>query len=272
MKRRAGMADSLAGVVLAAGAGERLRPLTRLLPKALCPVGNVALVDLALGRVRPVVEAAAVNVHHGRAAMQRHLEGSGLFVSIEEERARGTAGALGVLRAWLDGRGALVVNADAWSTSDLRSFVAAWDRRRPRVLVAGDDAFGPRSAVVASLLPWSTIAPLTPEPSGLYETVWAPHAEAGTLDVAHDAARFVDCGTPATYLRANLLAAADQGGSIVAAGADVGSGLITASVVGAAASIEGTIERCVVWSGEHVRPGEVLRGAIRAGGLTVLVR
>lgn len=37
-----------AGVVPAAGAGTRLRPLTSLRPKALCPVGGVPLVDLAL--------------------------------------------------------------------------------------------------------------------------------------------------------------------------------------------------------------------------------
>ena len=39
---------ALTGVVLAAGAGRRLLPLSALLPKALCPVGNRALVDLAL--------------------------------------------------------------------------------------------------------------------------------------------------------------------------------------------------------------------------------
>lgn len=44
------MTDRLAAVVLAAGAGTRLRPLTTILPKALCPVGNVALVDLAIDR------------------------------------------------------------------------------------------------------------------------------------------------------------------------------------------------------------------------------
>ena len=41
----------LCAVVLAAGEGRRLRPLTELLPKALCPVGNVALLDHALRRV-----------------------------------------------------------------------------------------------------------------------------------------------------------------------------------------------------------------------------
>jgi NDP-sugar pyrophosphorylase family protein len=47
--------EDLAGVVLAAGLGTRFRPLTGLLPKALCPVANVPLVDLALERPRAVV-------------------------------------------------------------------------------------------------------------------------------------------------------------------------------------------------------------------------
>ncbi|HKY66707.1 MAG TPA: sugar phosphate nucleotidyltransferase, partial [Acidimicrobiales bacterium] len=39
-------------LVLAAGEGRRLRPLTWLRPKPLCPVGGRALVDLALDRAR----------------------------------------------------------------------------------------------------------------------------------------------------------------------------------------------------------------------------
>src|SRR5688572_13135885 len=38
---------AIAGVALAAGAGLRLRPLTLLLPKPLCPVANEPLVDHA---------------------------------------------------------------------------------------------------------------------------------------------------------------------------------------------------------------------------------
>ena len=45
----------LAGVALAAGAGERLWPLTRWAPKALCPVGLVPLVDHAIDGVPSVL-------------------------------------------------------------------------------------------------------------------------------------------------------------------------------------------------------------------------
>ncbi|WP_432421588.1 nucleotidyltransferase family protein [Nocardia brasiliensis] len=39
----------LCAVVLAAGRGKRLRPLTHLVPKPLCPVGNTTLLDRVLG-------------------------------------------------------------------------------------------------------------------------------------------------------------------------------------------------------------------------------
>src|SRR3954471_155012 len=107
------MADSLAGIVLAAGAGTRLRPLTELRPKALCPVNNVPLVDLALARVAAATADMAVNAHHGRATLQTHI-GDRAHLSIEEPEALGTAGALGQLRDWIDRRPVLVTNADAW--------------------------------------------------------------------------------------------------------------------------------------------------------------
>src|SRR5687768_4577295 len=128
------MTSGVAGVVLAAGAGTRLRPLTRLRPKALCPVANVPLVDLAIDRVCTAVADVAVNVHHGRAHMEAHLQGRA-HLSFEEERPLGTAGAVGHLRGWLDGRGALVVNADAWCPGTLLEFVQGWDGDRVRLLL-----------------------------------------------------------------------------------------------------------------------------------------
>src|SRR3954469_19578972 len=99
------MADSVAGVVLAAGAGTRLAPLTRLRPKALCPVDNVALVDHAITRASSATSALAVNAHHGLAQLEQHLVTRGgpeVHLSVERDRALGTAGALGQLRGWID--------------------------------------------------------------------------------------------------------------------------------------------------------------------------
>lgn len=261
---------AVVGVVLAAGAGTRLQPLTRLRPKAMCPVANRPLVDWALDRVATApVRRVAVNVHHGRQALEGHLHririhdgGVGapaltvpLHISVEEREALGTAGALGFLRPWIDGAGTLVVNADTWCPGSLADFVTGWDGERVRLLVLGGGRLQPTSQVAAALLPWSEVARLEAVPQGLYEASWRAADLDGRVEVvAHDGP-FVDCGTPAQYLEANLLA---SGGD---------------SVVEPGARVEGTIEECVVWADAHVGPTESLRRAIRpAGSLTVLVR
>src|SRR3546814_76600 len=175
------MDGGLAGVVLAAGAGTRLRPLTLLRPKVLCPVGNVPLIDLALARLGSV-GSVAVNVHHGRAMLDAHLD-PGVHRSYEESLL-GTAGALGQLRGWLDGRAALVVNGDAWCPGALDDFVAGWDGERVRLLLAGDDELQPRSGVAAALMPWSELSRLEATPSGLYEVSWRAAQSERRLDVA----------------------------------------------------------------------------------------
>ena len=56
----------------------------------------------------------------------------------------------------------------------------------------------------------------------------------------------VDCGTPARYLRANLLWSGGE------------------SVIGDGAVVEGEVVRSVVWDGARVAAGERLVDAIRA--------
>lgn len=246
----------MAGIALAAGAGTRLRPLTLLRPKPLCPVGDRTLLDHALDALRGVTGSLAVNVHHGREAIEAHLAAQprAVHVSVEEREALGTAGAVGNLRGWLDGRAALVTNADTWHRADLRAVVEGWDGERVRILTSTPLPFGPRSGVVASLLPPSIAGRLDPVPSGLWEVVWKQAVAEGRLDAVHEPGPVVDCGTPRDYLRANMV---DSGGR---------------SVIGDGALVEGTVERSVVWPGSRVRPGERLVDAIRAGDRTVLVR
>lgn len=232
-----------------------MRPLTALLPKVLCPVNGVPLVDLAIDRARLAAGDVAVNVHHGRDLIAAHLAGR-VHVSVEAGEARGTAGAVAHLRPWLDGRSALVMNGDTWSTVDLSPYVASWDGERVRVLVTGDVAtLDARSGIAGSLLPPLVIAGLAHEPTGLFEVCWKPAAEAGLLDVVAVGGPFVACDTPTDYLAANLLASGGE------------------SVIGAGAIVEGDVTRCVLWPGTLVRWGESLVDAIRCDArTTVLVR
>src|SRR5438445_5879083 len=256
--RRVSMADSLAAVVLAAGAGTRLRPLTHLRPKALCPVANVPLLDLALAHVRAATADVAVNVHHGRDALVRHLDGTKVHLSIEEPVALGTAGALGHLRDWIGGRPALVANADAWHRADLARFAADWDGERIRLLTVVDAlraTWGDRRYAGAALMPWTEVRGLAAEPSGLYEASWRRHDPGAGLELVLHTGPFFDCGAPAGYLAANL--ASSDGRAVVAPDARV----------------EGEVEESVVWPGALVDRGERLRRAIRADDrVTALVR
>ena len=243
----------LCGVVLAAGAGVRLRPLTRCRPKPLCPVANEPLIDLAMVRVRTVTADVAVNLHHEREAIEAHVAGRA-HISVEEDEALGTAGALGHLRSWIDGRAVVVVNADTWCPGRLDGLVADWDGDRTRLLLAGDDRLRRTSRIAAALLSWTEVARLEPVPSGLYEVSWRRLAAQGRIDAVRWDGPCVDCGTPARYLRANLAA---SGG---------------ASVIEPGATVAGTVERSVVWRGATVEPAEHLVHAVRTERLTVLVR
>ncbi len=251
-------ADPPAAVVLAAGAGTRLRPLTDLRPKALCPVGGVPLVDLAVGRARAVTASAAVNCHTSQPTLAAHLGALGVRVSMEDGARLGTAGALGRLRPWIDGRPTLVLNADTWSTVDLRSFVAGWDGVRSRLLCVSDSALATWDDLAyagAALLPWTVVSAFPDTPAGLWEASWRQLEPGAGLDLVVADGPAVDCGTPARYLAANMAA---SGG---------------ASVIGEGAVVDGDVERSVVWDGARVRPGERLVDAVRASDrVTVLVR
>lgn len=283
LNQRVDMPDSLAGVVLAAGAGRRLRPLTARRAKALCPLGDRALLDHALDRITPAVGQVAVNVHHRAGEIIEHLDHDPprVHISLEEPVALGTAGAVGYLSPWLEGRAVLVTNADTWHDADLGGFVSEWDHERVAVLSNTAGPLGPRSIVVASILPAAVAGGLPSEPSGLWERVWRNEARRNRLQTVHTASAVLDCGTPARYLSANLRWALRFSGG--ATGGDAPrngwvhptaavTGSVQDSVVGEGAVVAGRIRNCVVWPGSTVEAPEDLTAAIRALDLTVMVR
>jgi N-acetyl-alpha-D-muramate 1-phosphate uridylyltransferase len=77
-------------MVLAAGLGTRMRPLTDDRPKALVEVGGRALIDHVLDRLAGVgVERAVVNVHWFADRLESHLaaRGRGPDILLSDERA-----------------------------------------------------------------------------------------------------------------------------------------------------------------------------------------
>ena len=259
------MGADIAGVVLAAGLGSRLRPLTDVLPKPLCPINNVPLLDTAIAHARTITTDIAVNVHHHRQQLEAHLAAANVHLSIEETEPLGTAGAIGQLRDWIDGRPTLIHNSDAWHAAPIQEqLVDGWDGARIRLLVvepragmAPDFADGSVFAGV-SLSPWSDVAVLEPVPTGLWEVRWSRAEEEGRIERIHYDGPWFDTGTPSNYLAANL--AANQGRSVIAPDATVEPG---AEVV-----------RSVVWPNATVSSDECLHEQIRlvhADGTTITV-
>jgi mannose-1-phosphate guanylyltransferase len=101
-------------MILAAGLGTRLRPLTDELPKALLPLGDgPVLAHVIAALERAGVEAAVVNAHH-LASHVRAFAASHPFLRevVEEAEIRGTAGGVAGARPFLGAGPVLVVNAD----------------------------------------------------------------------------------------------------------------------------------------------------------------
>ncbi|MEJ3745276.1 sugar phosphate nucleotidyltransferase [Actinomycetes bacterium KLBMP 9797] len=257
----------LCAVVLAAGHGMRLRPLTDHLPKALCPVGNVPLLDRALAHVAAIgltgPASVAVNASYLADQVVAHA-GDRVHLSVEPGVPLGTAGGVGNLRDWIAGRGVLVGNADAYLTGDVTQLLAGWDGETVRLLgVPADRAeFSGHRFAGFSLLPWRYVRDLPPEPAELVKAVWRPAEAAGHLRVVTHRGTYLDTGTPSHYLAANLHATGT--GNLLAPDATVTGGC-ERSVVGAGAEVHGKLTRAVVWPGGYVGPDEHLVDAIRAG-------
>ncbi len=248
--------SGLAGIALAAGSGTRLRPLTSLRPKALCPVGGVPMLDLALARLAVHTgsgpEHLAVNACHLGGQILSHAGGR-CHDRLEPPAGLGTAGGVGGLRDWVAGRDVLVTNADSYLPGGIPGFTAGWDGTRSRLLCVSTTGRPDFTAADGTpvrytgtcLLPWTQVSQLAEEPSGLYEVLWRD----ADLDlvVARPESFFIDCGTPAQYLAANLHASNGE------------------SVIGAGATVLGQVQRCVVWDGAWVGPDEVLSDVVRAG-------
>ena len=130
-------------MVLAAGLGTRMRPLTESMPKALVPVAGRALIDHTLDRLAEAgVERAVVNVHHFADQMEAHLaRRSHPRILISDERAGLLDSGGGIARAGplLGTEPIFVANIDnVWiegATPALEALAAAWDPQRMDICI-----------------------------------------------------------------------------------------------------------------------------------------
>lgn len=122
-------------MVLAAGLGTRMRPLTDDRPKALVEVGGKALIDHILDRLAEVgVETAVVNVHHFADQMEAHLARRAaprVLISDEREGLLDSGGGIAKAAHLLGPDPIFVANIDnVWiegARPALRHLVDAWD-------------------------------------------------------------------------------------------------------------------------------------------------
>ncbi len=124
-------------VILAAGFGSRLRPITDSLPKAMVPIGGKPLLEHHVERLRRFgVREFFVNLHHLPDVIRNHFgDGSRWGARItyaQEPEIRGTAGGLKSFESELDDA-FFVLYGDVFSLLDYRRMAEAFLSRRDAV-------------------------------------------------------------------------------------------------------------------------------------------
>ena len=131
-------------MVMAAGLGKRMRPLTATRPKPLVEVAGKPLLDHVLDRLRAAgVEKVVVNVHYLASALEAHLaaRAKGLDVRISDERKQllETGGGLVQAGPLIDDDPFLAVNSDnLWidgPSDSLKLLASQWDGERMDALL-----------------------------------------------------------------------------------------------------------------------------------------
>lgn len=276
---------SARALILAAGLGTRLRPLTDELPKPLVPVGDRPLLAHIAARLLDArCGDLVVNVHHLPWQFINEIRRMDLsFQVIHEPEIRGTAGGVAGARALLGTAPLIVWNGDILTRPPIDRLLASAQSgalclcvvprgvgegtvgidRDFRVVRLRGRSFGEETQggdyVGVSCVGSSALAAM-PDSGCLIGDYALPALERGEPVLAVPSMEpFRDIGSLRNYLDANLAWLADtvDGGAswIHPSARVVSSPEVSRSVVGAGAVIEGqgTVERCVIWPGGRVR-------------------
>ena len=139
-----GVAVPHTAMVMAAGLGKRMRPLTATRPKPLVEVAGKPLIDHVFDRLRTAgVGRAVVNVHYMADALEAHLKARArdIDVVVSDERAQllETGGGLVHAKPLLGEAPFLCVNSDNYwidgPIDSIRALAAAWNETRMDALL-----------------------------------------------------------------------------------------------------------------------------------------
>ncbi|KQV35857.1 MULTISPECIES: nucleotidyltransferase family protein [unclassified Rhizobium] len=151
-------------MVLAAGLGTRLRPITDTMPKPLVKIAGRPMIDYVLDLLQAAgITTAAVNVHHFADQMENHLKERAepeILISDERDRLMNSGGGLVKGLSLLEDGPVLVMNADLFwvgeKSSNLDRLISFFDPEKmdmALLCVRNEDTTGHNGKLDFSLAP-----------------------------------------------------------------------------------------------------------------------
>jgi mannose-1-phosphate guanylyltransferase len=261
-------------MVLCAGLGTRLRPLTEWIAKPLVPVGDRPAVAHVVERLDSF-PVRVLNVHHRPDDLEAWARTHGVAVSREVDLL-GTAGGVAKARSLLGEGDVLVWNGDILCELDVGALLDAHHDEAtlavvPRALGTGNvglddggrivrlrkERFGEetRSADFIGIhVIGAALRATLPEKGCLVGDVYLPALARGAFLRAHVVdVPFSDIGSVAEYVAANRAWLARRGASEWAASDAIVNASIEGSIVGARARVDASAKRSIVWPDAHVK-------------------
>ncbi len=300
---------ALRGVILAAGLGLRLRPLTHQIPKPLLPVAGRPILERTLDRLLVGgCRSVAINLHHLgeriRSAIGAEYRGMPIEY-FDEPEILGTLGALQPMRRFLQPADLVIlVNGDSlcrWPVGPLIARHRATRARATLLLAKRPDARelgggvgvdrtgrivqmrnGPTQGLVVRRLVFAGMHVFAPDllaevaegPADIVENLYLPLLAGGErVESFGTGALWHDLGTPRRYLEGALAWVGGlPGGSWISPSAEISQGAsIAGSIVEAGCRIEtgARIEHSLILSGSSILGGSSLRSAVIGPGVEI---